>query len=266
MTDSKANLVRDGLQTCPTVRRPLRPFDRKPAAVTWLLIYILVTWIAPAAAQDRVPFYVPIDQRTPPGLAGQWAAQAGRAGRPGAVYFQPVEFLLPSTGRVRVFAGPRRERRDLGDSSRVGLLVGEIYRIEVSELPEFPGVRLYPSVEVIDRLHPPVGRRDQFPVPIELTREEIGLALRGYLVTRVVYLEDPRLTLGSELTRPRLIRTVAPRANVVAEADREGRPMVIVRLGGRLPPTASPAGTPGAFFGTGAAIEMLKPTRQEPGS
>lgn len=201
--------------------------------------------------------YLPLSARMTPGQVARWSALSGRSVSPRERYFQPIEVRLTNTGpdgggRVTWYAMGRGSQ--MAASSRTphaaGLLVGATYRVRISDMPEFPGVQVYPTIEVIDRLHPPLGRRYEFPVPVELTGEDIRLALQGKLVTRVVFLEEPRLSAGNEQTRPMMVRDLDPRANALAEADRNGRPMVILRLGSR---TAPAEGSPEAanFFQMG---------------
>src|SRR5262249_4233587 len=113
------------------------------------------------------------------------------------------------------------------------------------------GVELYPSVEVLDRLHPPPGKLHDFPVLLELTRDDIDLALDGGLVTKVIYLEQPSLAKPAEQTRPIDVQVVPPSTNLLTEADNVGRPMLLIRIGGRLPDANNPDPT---FFGTGAPV------------
>lgn len=229
-------------------------------AVPLVSLAILLAWVPPTTAQGRSAggVYHPLDARMTPGLAGRWSAQLRRAGSVPLRYFQPVEVRLVqagSGGRVTWYDGPGRRAVSVAAPAVAGLLVGEIYRLQISGMDAFPGVSLYPTIEVLDRLHPPGGRRFQFPVPLELTDEDIRLALQGHLVTRVVFLEDPRLSMGTEKTTPMMVGDHSPEKNLLAEADREGRPMLVVRLGGRLPPARS---SPGTFFGTGASIEFAR--------
>jgi len=111
--------------------------------------------------------------------------------------------------------------------------VGFTYRIRISNMPEFPKRSLYPSIELLDRLHPPRSKADRFPIPIAFTEDEIELALSGRLVTKVVYLEQPQLAVPLEEPLP--TATIEPAVNLLKEADRRGRPMAIVRIGGRQP-------------------------------
>jgi len=210
----------------------------------------------PASLPAQLPaqngFYSPADQNLPPGVAGQWAAAAGRAVPP---YFQPVKVVLPSGGKVAFFSRAEIKPLELDAPAGASVLVGATYRLRLSDMPEFPGVELYPTIELLDRLHPPAGRADEFPIPIEFTQEEIELALEGRLVTKVVYLEQPQRVLPHALRAPGSIRTVPPSRNLLAEADREGRPMVLVRIGSRAPDAS---GDDRAFFGPGAPVKAMR--------
>ena len=233
-----------------------------------VVLVLLFSWTVPTSAQppSGQAAYSPLSARMPPGVVGSWSAQAGRSGSPRQMYFQPVEVRLVETGpsgggRVTWFAMGRGRSGSVSEAAphAAGLMVGATYRVGISDMPEFPGVTVYPTIEVIDRLHPPLGRRYEFPIPVELTGEDIRLALQGKLVTRVVFLEEPRLAAGNEQTRPMMVRDLDPRANALSEADRVGRPMIILRLGSR---TAPIEGSPESvnFFNMGRQpIELTRP-------
>jgi len=232
------------------------------------MVVVLFSWTAPTSAQSPSGqnVYSPLSARMPPGIVGRWSAQAGRSGSPRQMYFQPVEVRLVDTGpsgggRVTWYAmGRGREGIATGVAPHAaGLLVGATYRVGISDMPEFPGVTLYPTIEVIDRLHPPSGQRYEFPIPVELTGEDIRLALQGKLVTRVVFLEEPRLSAGNEQTRPMMVHDLDPKANALAEADLVGRPMAILRLGSRTAPSEGSAESV-HFFNMGRQpIELSRP-------
>ena len=61
----------------------------------------------------------------------------------------------------------------------VGLTIGPVYRFRVTEIPGQPGLEIFPTVELIDRLYPPPGQALRFPVPIELTQDELLMAAEG---------------------------------------------------------------------------------------
>lgn len=199
--------------------------------------------------------YQPLNQTMSPGVAGYWSASIGRA-QPGV--FQLLRVTLPTAGQVTFYEGPDATAVPLAAPAQMGVAVGFTYRLKLSEMPEYPGVELYPSLEILDRLTPPAGLEGKFPVPVEFTREEIELAIRGRLVTKVVYLEQPQMAyFNGQLSRNGVL-DLPPHRNLLAEADQAGRPMVLVRLGGRLPDLHTDGAT---FFATGAPLAPQSESR-----
>lgn len=178
------------------------------------------------------PYYHPFSQTTPPGVAGQWAGALGRAD---GHYFQPVQIRLPNGGKITVTQPQNRQKYDLNSPARLGCLVGPLYRFRISEIPDFPGVELYPSIELLDRLHPPAGLKLKYPLPVEITAADIQAAMNDRLVTKIIYLEQPDLAIpGAQ--QGSIHETAIPQSkNLMTEADLRGRPVVILRLGGRIP-------------------------------
>ena len=60
------------------------------------------------------------------------------------------------------------------------------------------------------------------------------------MVTKVVYLEQPQFAVTGDLAPALLNRMMPPDRNLLIEADRLGRPMILVRLGGRTPDEGRP--------------------------
>lgn len=198
------------------------------------------------------PGHQPLDHNAPPGVAGRWARIVGRS-TPG--YLQPIRVHLPTKGTITFYQSPSNAAQSAQEiSARAPALarvaVGAVYRIRIADMPEYPGQMFYPSLEIIDRLHPPAGKADQFPVPIRFTAEEIEQASRGRMVTKIVYLEQPQLASGHESPVP--TETIPPHRNLLTAADRRGRPMAIIRLGGRQPSERSGS----AFFGRGGPVQL----------
>lgn len=219
------------------------------------------------------PKYLPVDQNSPVGRAGEWAAMQGKGLAtaspfrefqpplaPGSrAYFQPVRIELPGEGNVTIFSQPHAQPVTKSAPVSAAMLIGPVYRLKISGLADHPGAELYPTIELLDRLHPPPGLAVAFPIPIPFTDEEIDRALDGALVSKVIYLEEPRdanlgLPEGSAPTE-----YLGPKLNLLEVADRRGRPVALVRLGGRVPdPTNSEPG----FFGSGAPVAF--PVETEP--
>lgn len=219
------------------------------------LVAVLLCSAATCSAQSfrRTPgtMHYPLNHRTPPGVSGYWAGAIGRANDPRP---QPIRVTLPSKGSVTIYGTAPLNRPA---PAVFGVGVGYTYRLQISGMPEFPGARLFPSVEIIDRLHPPRGMSNKFAIPVEFSREEIEFALEGRFVTKVVYLEQPQI--ASPLASPVPVETVAPDRNAIAEADQRGRPVAIVRLGGRrLNPERLQSGN----FGRRAPATVLPGTAQ----
>lgn len=205
------------------------------------------------AAQQYPPVdgrQFPLNQMSPPGMSAQWATNIGRA-KP--AHFQPVRVILPAAGSVTFYEAANRPI-ELAAPAQAGLLVGNVYRLKVSGLEDFPGVDFYPSIELMDRLHPPTGREEDFPIDFEFTPEEFEWAANGRLVTKVIYLEQPERVPTVILDSLQRIQTIEPSRNALAEADSLGRPMAIVRLGGRTPDPLRPDPQ---FFGPGGPIRVV---------
>lgn len=168
----------------------------------------------------------------PPGAIGSRQLQRGGP-LPG--YFQPVDIKAPQGALVSLavegnFIQPRKT------PLKVGMLIGQVYRLKVTNIPRNEGMEVFPTIEIIDRLYPPAGQQLRFAIPVQLTREELELALAGKFVTRVIYLEDPDYALpASESAEGQNWYEAGPGNDPLALADSLGRPVAILRLGGRLP-------------------------------
>jgi hypothetical protein len=200
-----------------------------------ILILILIT-AAQTSAQEKV--HLLHAGKMPPGAIG--AQQLARGG-PLAGYFQPIEIKAPKGAMVSLaidqqFSAPQRT------PLTVAMLVAPVYRLRVTEIPNHIGEEVYPTVEVINRIYPPVGEEFRFPIPIELTQTELEMALAGKFITRVVYLEDPQqaLPMARAPESEQSYFEVRPTDDPLEVADRLGRPVAIVRIGGRLPDTTGP--------------------------
>jgi len=97
-------------------------------------------------------------------------------------------------------------------------------------------MEVFPTVEVVDRLYAPAGQELRFTIPVQLTQQDLALALSGKFVTRVIYLEDPDYALPTaEGPGGQNWYEAGPGKDPLAVADSLGRPVAILRLGGRIP-------------------------------
>ena len=190
----------------------------------------------------------------PPGVLGQ-ARLAGRGLVSG--YCQPVAFSGPSG--VRFALSQSGAFTDPSESLQAGLIVGGVYRFQITSIPGAEGAELYPTIEIIDRTYPPPGLATRFPIQVTLDQDDFDAALDGRMVTRVIFLEDPQ-TASPLLQTPLTTRPleIAEYQDALETADRFGRPVAIVRIGSVAPPRA-PALMPGFFFGYPAWAPIYQP-------
>ena len=150
-------------------------------------------------------------------------------------FFQPVEIKAPPGALVSLASAGRFDRPQR-TPLRAGLLIGQVYRLRVIKIPRNPGIEVFPTIEVIDRLYSPQGQQWRFAIPVELTQEDLELARSGKFVTRVIYLEDPRTAtpVADDMQRQNWYE-VGPGGDPLVAADALGRPVAILRLGVRMP-------------------------------
>ena len=168
----------------------------------------------------------------PPGAIGSLQLQRGGP-LPG--YFQPVEIKAPAGALVSPATNGIFESGS--PSPRIfGMLIGSVYRLKVTNITGADGLEVFPTIEVVDRTYPPRGQELRFPIPVDLTMEDLRIALAGKFVTRVIYLENPRNALPSpEDPDQRNWFEAGPGRDPLALADALGRPVAILRMGGRWP-------------------------------
>ena len=196
------------------------------------MVVLLCLWLTQPLPAQQPPVHYWHQGSMPPGAIG---SQQLRRGGPLPGFFQPVEIKAP-TG-VLISLAEEGEFRELQKPpTTVGLLIGQVYRLRVMNFPMHEGLEVFPSIEVIDRLYTPRGQEHRFPIVIQLTFEDVRLALDGKFVTRVIYLEDPDLAVPSKEDPQRHNWFEAgPGRDPLAVADQLGRPVAILRLGARLP-------------------------------
>ena len=115
---------------------------------------------------------------------------------------------------------------------RMGLVVGQPYRLRITGIPQQEGRELFPSIRVLAKLAAPPGTAWRFPVEIVLDEEDLTLALAGSHVRRVVYSAcDPDLP---DVT-PEGWFDVHPGDDCLDVASTLGDPVAEVIIGNRLP-------------------------------
>ena len=229
-------------------------------------LFFSLVCLLPACAEEQLPFdvpprpgrYTPQHHQYRPGQAGEWALQAKPILRG---YFQPVRVELPSKGTVAFFTSEQREPILSIAPAQAGMLVGRVYRFRIAEMPEYPGVELYPTVELLSRTHPPTGREDEFPIPVQITTAEIEAVLGNQMVNKVIYLEQPQLASPLVQNGEQIVTYDIPgQRNLLDAAGQLGRPMLILRLGGRQPDPQNPYDD---LLSATAPVRVVVPTPAE---
>jgi hypothetical protein len=198
------------------------------------LAALLGSAAASAFAQDR---HFPLDHREPVGRNAHWNVLA----RPDIFnYPQPVRISIPGAGRVTFFDGATPAGVTVDAPAQARLHCGYAYRVRISDMPDFPGLELWPTIEVVDRLHPPSNLVDEYPIPVEITAEEIAAVAQDRMVTKVIYLERQDLPRPGNVSPEPEITDVLPNSNLIEDATLRGRPVAILRLGGRTPAPNAP--------------------------
>jgi hypothetical protein len=172
----------------------------------------------------------------PPGAIG---SQRLKRGGPLSGYFQPVRIRAPEGARISLAEEGGFQGIE-SDNVLVGMQIGQVYRMRVADFSADSSQEVFPTVEVIDRLYPPAGLALRYPIPIELTADELKMAADGMFVTRVIYLENPNQALPVNEPKDEQQWVEAPRgADPLVVADEMGRPMAILRIGARYPTPTS---------------------------
>ena len=207
---------------------------------TFLVALIAMCTLSHASmSQAQSPLtHLSYESSWPPGVIGQYQLR-GDIRRVG--YSQPVEIIAPEGAMVSL-AEEGAFTQPQAAPVKVGLQLAQAYRFKVSHVPLREGAEVFPTLELIDRLHPPEGGKWRFPIPVQITREEFDLALSGRYVTRVIYVENPTTALPAHIDRrSQTYFEVRPDADPLRVADQLGRPVAILRIGSRVPDAQGPS-------------------------
>ena len=80
---------------------------------------------------------------------------------------QPVQIITPDGSSVAMWSSQGFAANG-ASTLNVGLTIGHVYRMQVTNIPRFFDKEVYPSIEVIDRLHPPEGMENHL-LPVTST-------------------------------------------------------------------------------------------------
>lgn len=165
---------------------------------------------------------------------------------------QVVRFQVPAGSSIEVLGPPPVPvpHTETPATLTVGLKRGVGYRLRLANIPEREGVELFPVIEVIGHLHRPATINPaKYPIRVILNLDDIDAVLnQSRLLTKVLYLEDPDQALPVRLPKDQIpVVSISPTENPLRVAAALGRPMAIIRLGGRRPTIEEVQGGPGDF-------------------
>ncbi len=173
----------------------------------------------------------------PPGAVAAVGALTGGTGTPFAVQRTSVRFVGPPGMKITWYAPTPDGKAGFGPQyleapGRYNFSQAAIYRLKLSDIPDLPGVELYPTLEVV----PANARTTTFlahsAVPVSFTPEDFQQVASGNFLVKVIYLPDPQFqdlagTGLEEIVSSRLEPGVDP----IAEAHKRGSILLVVRLG-----------------------------------
>lgn len=183
------------------------------------------------------------------GTAAHLAAQTipGAIGAPGQLqpgprpesmlplHIQPVEIRGPAGTLVAIETAEGWSPMVPGPL-RIGLVVGQAYRLRIGGLEGREGEELFPSVRILARMASPPGMDWRFPVEVTIDEDDLSAAFAGSLVRRVVYVacepEEPNLVPGGWFD-------VKPGDDAFEVARTLGDPVAELVIGNRLPTPGS---------------------------
>ncbi len=137
-----------------------------------------------------------------------------------------------------------------------------IYRLKLTDIPGHSGLELYPTIEVA----PAMPRTQAFlahsMIPVNFTEEDIMQVRSGNFVTKVIYLPDPEfqelaLAVGTPDT---IVSTrLDPGVDPIAEADRRGAILAVIRMGNKSIEPEMPVGNSVVADENGNVIQSVSP-------
>jgi hypothetical protein len=207
----------------------LRPARRLPA--TAAVILALLAGASREAARTMAAEHV-ADQAEPGAIGVRRRTQPGP--RPESFlpdHMQPVEISGPEGMLISIETAAGWSPMQPAPL-RMGLMVGEPYRLRIGGVVGREGEELFPSVRVLAKLAAPPGMAWRFPVEVAVDEDDLRTALGGGLVRRVVY-------ASCEPERPDIVPgawfDVRPGDDALEVARTLGDPVAEVVIGNRVP-------------------------------
>jgi len=145
-----------------------------------------------------------------------------------------VKFAAPAGMKITFYRGAAAGQTATAPCI-VGLRPGFAYKVKLSDIPRFPGLTLYPTLEARGSMI--LGsrlRNADFPAALVFRDEDFTAAQAGAMVTKVVVLERPDQALprASKADDPLEI-DVPANQNPLQESLQRGRALLLLHMGQR---------------------------------
>ncbi|HEV3385659.1 MAG TPA: hypothetical protein VG097_12650 [Gemmata sp.] len=196
---------------------------------------------------------IPVPGQGPPGAVaavGALPISGGGGGMKVANGRTSIKFTGPAGMKITwqlPNGGFNDEASGLTAPKEYNFLQGQTYRLRLTQvLPNFPGKSFYPTLEVASGNPKSITFLAHSSVPLRFENDDFEQAKSGNLVVKVIYLPDrENQDFASVVGAEEVVSTrLEPGADPVAEAQRKGTILAIVRLGNiDLENRASPAMT-----------------------
>lgn len=158
-----------------------------------------------------------------------------------------VRFLGPEGMSVGWQIGPTFAESQLMAPDRYNFQQGATYRLKLSSIPGREGVVIYPSLHVYPTQPQTAAYLEHNALPLRITDEDLDQVETNNFVTKVIYLPDARFQELAIAGVEELVSTrLGPGLDPVAEADRRGTIMAVLRMGNM---DLEMPGTPGLSVG-----------------
>jgi hypothetical protein len=148
-----------------------------------------------------------------------------------------VRFMAPIGMKVSWFgpsaAGkPQVVGNQIEVIGRYNFLQGAIYRLKLSNIPQHPGLELYPTIEVVPCNNRTTAFLAHSAVPLAFTERDFDQVAAGNYVVKVIYLPDPQFQDIATTGPAEIVSTpLEPGVDPIAEAYRRGSILLVIRLG-----------------------------------
>jgi len=168
----------------------------------------------------------------PPMGIGPGPGGMGVMGPPAVRRTSQVRFLGPEGMSIGWQVGQGFAENQLMAPDRYNFTQAATYRLKFSNVPGREGLTVYPSLHIYPTHAQTAAYIEHNALPLRVTDEDLDQVETNNFVTKVIYLPDARhqeLAIAGveELVSTRL----GPGLDPVAEADRRGTIMAVVRMG-----------------------------------